>query len=131
MSKLFLSLVAVRAEKGNLVTSTGSIVILLSLTLPFLLKGRGSFITAFEYLYTFIISGEGYILMSGAVIAVVITSISALLIGSSKIISFISIITALLFACALFFSPIPLNHIGFGSYLIIAGLLVTAAGAKR
>jgi len=131
MSKRFLSFVISRAEHGNLITSIGSLVVLTSLSLPFLLKGQGTSITAFEYLYTFIVSGEGYYPMAGAIIAVGITALIALLIGSSKIITFISIVSALLFSFALFVSPIPLDHAGFGSYLTLSGLLLIALGIVR
>ena len=131
MSKRFLSLVVSRAEKGNLITSIGSLVSLASLTLPFLLKERGSYISAFEYLYTFIVSGEGYYLTAGSIIAVGVISMIALLVGSSKLVTFFSITSALLFTSALLVSPISFSHIGFGSYLILSGLLLTALGVVK
>jgi hypothetical protein len=131
MLKIIRSLILTRAEKGNLITSIGSLIALISLSLPLLLKGRGSFVSSFEYLYTFIISGEGNYLMTGSIFIAAISSLAALISGPSRIITYISIISALLFAFALSMILVPISNIGFGTYLMLSGLLISAAGILR
>ena len=128
--KLIPSLVR-RKETGNLITSAGGLLVLLSMTLPAFLKiyaGSTSYISATEYIYTLASSGIGSAAAAAAICVCALIGAAALIAGTSIPMSVLACIALIAGSLSLWSLHLPFALFGFGTWCTAAGLLVIAAG---
>ncbi|MGL4368488.1 MAG: hypothetical protein ACRCUT_02270 [Spirochaetota bacterium] len=123
-----------RADAGNIILCAGAFAALLSLTLPAFLKiyaHSASYISAAEYVYTLASSGTGSVLIAVSFCFAAAVSAAALIAGPGKAVSAAAGAAVLLCAIAVWTLHIPAAQIGFGIWLLFAGLAAVCAGIVR
>jgi predicted transglutaminase-like protease len=131
MSKRIIPFLARRSAKGNIISVIGGTAVLLSLTLPAFLKiysTSTSYISATEYVYTLASTGVGSFIVSASIIFTAVAATAAVLLPSSIITCSLAAAVIAADSAALWTLHLPLSLIGFGIWILYAGLAAMIAG---
>lgn len=131
LSKKLINLLVQRRERGNLVTVCGGLAVLIGMTLPAFLKiyaQSTSYISSFEYMYMYVTAGIGYTSAAIALVITALTAAAAVILKSSAVISGVGAAVFLGDFLSLWSLHLPFALIGFGSFIIFAGLAAICAG---
>ena len=131
LSKKLIPPLVRRKETGNLISTAGGLLVLLSMTLPAFLKiyaESTSYISAAEYLYMLASTGIGSSVVAAALCTAALIGAAALIAGPSIPMSILACIALLAGSLSMWSLHLPFALFGFGTWCSAAGLLAIAAG---